>query len=82
MIPRCEKDCPRRKVGCHNVNTCETWAAQVEAQQVKRAAKAEERQVKRAAKAEERQKCSDIMRSGGRLGAYNSRKRRKQENEF
>lgn len=71
MIPRCEKDCPRRKVGCHNVNTCEIWAAQVEALQVKRAAKAEERQ-----------KCSDIMRSRGRLGAYNSRKRRKQENEL
>lgn len=27
---RCPKDCPNRKVGCHNVKTCENWAKQVE----------------------------------------------------
>lgn len=25
------KDCKRRKVGCHNVETCKVWAAYVEA---------------------------------------------------
>lgn len=29
-VTRCPKDCPNRKVGCHNVNTCEAWRKQVE----------------------------------------------------
>lgn len=29
-VTRCPKDCPRRKVGCHNVETCENWRKQVE----------------------------------------------------
>jgi len=24
------KDCPRRKVGCHNVDTCEAWRVYVD----------------------------------------------------
>ena len=27
---RCPKDCPNRRVDCHNVETCENWAKQVE----------------------------------------------------
>lgn len=26
----CPPDCPKRRVGCHNVETCEKWAAHVE----------------------------------------------------
>lgn len=29
-VTRCPKDCPNRKVGCHNVKTCENWRKQVE----------------------------------------------------
>ena len=29
-VTRCPKDCPNRKVGCHNVKTCEHWRKQVE----------------------------------------------------
>lgn len=29
-VTRCPKDCPNRKVGCHNVETCENWRKQVE----------------------------------------------------
>ena len=26
----CAPDCPKRRVGCHNVETCEKWAEHVE----------------------------------------------------
>lgn len=29
-VTRCPKDCPRRKPGCHNTNTCNNWRKQVE----------------------------------------------------
>ena len=29
-VLRCPKDCPERKPGCHNVETCACWAAQLE----------------------------------------------------
>lgn len=34
-VQRCPRKCPDRKPGCHNVNTCENWARQVEAQKKK-----------------------------------------------
>lgn len=37
----CPKDCPRRKVGCHNVNTCPEWAEHVRRQQERQRAKAQ-----------------------------------------
>lgn len=27
-VIRCPEDCPERKPGCHNTETCECWAAQ------------------------------------------------------
>ena len=24
--PVCPRDCPKRKIGCHDASTCETWA--------------------------------------------------------
>ena len=32
-VIRCPKDCPERKPGCHNVDTCELWAKQQEQRQ-------------------------------------------------
>ena len=29
-VLRCPKDCPERKPGCHNPDTCDCWAKQQE----------------------------------------------------
>ena len=46
-IRRCPKDCPNRAPGCHNIATCENWAAQMEQQrknlEAKRAAYTQKR---------------------------------------
>ena len=34
-VKRCPRECPNRAPGCHNVETCENWAQQVEAQRKK-----------------------------------------------
>lgn len=34
----CPKECPKRKVGCHNVETCENWAAHVARKKAQRQA--------------------------------------------
>ena len=39
---RCPKDCPQRKVGCHNEETCECWRKQKEEDR-ERLAKEQER---------------------------------------
>lgn len=38
MLSPC-KDCKRRKIGCHNVETCEPWRVYVEANQARLAAR-------------------------------------------
>lgn len=35
-VLRCPKDCPERKPGCHNTETCECWSAQEEDRKQKR----------------------------------------------
>lgn len=45
-VTRCPKDCPSRKVGCHNVNTCEAWRRQVEENRARLAARDEKNHVK------------------------------------
>lgn len=42
MIVPC-KDCTRRRVGCHNVNTCEDWRAHVETEKKRREKQARDR---------------------------------------
>lgn len=34
----CPKDCKERKVGCHNAQTCERWAAHMEKKKAQRKA--------------------------------------------
>lgn len=38
-LPRCPKDCPQRKPGCHDADTCALWAAQLEQRKKERLAR-------------------------------------------